>query len=117
MCGVDYVNLHGTGTQANDKMEAKAVNLTLGTTYASTLKPQIGHTLGAAGAIESAICAMLCMGESSVLPPHVYDGAYDEELERINLVKSGTKFDVKTAMSLSFAFGGDNAAIIFKRVG
>lgn len=113
---VDYVNLHGTGTQANDKMEAKAVNLTLCTTYASTIKPQIGHTLGAAGAIESAICAMLCMGEISVLPPHVYDGAYDEELERINLVKSGTKFDVKTAMSLSFAFGGDNAAIIFKRV-
>ena len=110
------VNLHGTGTQANDKMEAKAVNLTLGATFASTLKPQIGHTLGAAGAIESAICAMLCMEENSTLPPHVYDGEYDESLEAINLVKSGTKFDVKTAMSLSFAFGGDNAAIIFKRV-
>lgn len=116
MSGVDYVNLHGTGTQANDKMEAKAVNLTLGSTYASTLKPQIGHTLGAAGAIESAICVMLCMQENATLPPHVYDGAYDEELERLNLVKMGTKFDVKTAMSLSFAFGGDNAAIIFKRV-
>ena len=116
MRGVDYVNLHGTGTQANDKMEAKAVNLTLNATYASTLKPQIGHTLGAAGAIESAICAMLCMEENSTLPPHVYDGEYDESLEAINLVKSGTKFDVKTAMSLSFAFGGDNAAIIFKRV-
>nr|WP_315520429.1 beta-ketoacyl synthase N-terminal-like domain-containing protein [uncultured Campylobacter sp.] len=113
---VDYVNLHGTGTQANDKMEAKAVNLTLGSTFASTIKPQIGHTLGAAGAIESAICVMLCIEESCVLPPHVYDGAYDEELEPLNLVKSGTKFDVKTAMSLSFAFGGDNAAIIFKRV-
>ena len=113
---VDYVNLHGTGTQANDKMEAKAVNLTLGATFASTLKPQIGHTLGAAGAIESAICAMLCMEENSTLPPHVYDGEYDESLEAIYLVKSGTKFDVKTAMSLSFAFGGDNAAIIFKRV-
>ena len=116
MSGVDYVNLHGTGTQANDKMEAKAVNLTLGATFASTIKPQIGHTLGAAGAIESAICAMLCMKENSTLPPHVYDGEYDESLEAVNLVKSGTKFDVKTAMSLSFAFGGDNAAIIFKRV-
>ena len=116
MCGVDYVNLHGTGTQANDKMEAKAVNLILGATFASTIKPQIGHTLGAAGAIESAICVMLCMKENSLLPPHVYDGEYDDSLEAINLVKSGTKFDVKTAMSLSFAFGGDNAAIIFKRV-
>ncbi|WP_234400453.1 beta-ketoacyl synthase N-terminal-like domain-containing protein [Campylobacter concisus] len=116
MDGVDYVNLHGTGTQANDKMEAKAVNLTLGFAYASSLKPQIGHTLGAAGAIESAICAILCMQENSTLPPHVYDEEYDESLEAINLVKSGTKFDVKTAMSLSFAFGGDNAAIIFKRV-
>ena len=116
MRGVDYVNLHGTGTQANDKMEAKAVNLTLGSVYASSLKPQIGHTLGAAGAIESAICVMLCMGENSALPPHVFDGEYDESLEAINLVKSGTKFDVKAAMSLSFAFGGDNAAIIFKRV-
>ena len=113
---VDYLNLHGTGTFANDKMEARIVNSLLKDTPASSIKPAIGHTLGAAGAIESAICALLCTKGESVLPPHIYDGVYDDELERIDLIKQGQKAVVNAAMSISFAFGGDNAAIVFRRL-
>ncbi|WP_172199424.1 beta-ketoacyl synthase N-terminal-like domain-containing protein [Campylobacter sp. RM16188] len=113
---VDYINLHGTGTVANDQAEAAVINANLPNTPASSIKPAIGHTLGAAGAIESSICVMLCMQKEVVLPPHIYDGIYDEEIKRVNLVKINEKAVVNSAMSLSFAFGGDNAAIIFERV-
>lgn len=113
---VDYLNLHGTGTTANDRIEAQIVSEILPNVPASSIKPFIGHTLGAAGAIESALCVMLCMQKDTILPPHIYDGVYDDEIGRINLVKFGQKAIVNSAMSLSFAFGGDNAAIIFKRI-
>ena len=115
LSSVDYINLHGTGTQANDKIEAKIVHSLLPLVPASSVKPLIGHTLGAAGAIESALCAMLCAKGETALPPHVYDGVYDDEIERVNLVKFGQRAVVNSAMSLSFAFGGDNAAIVFGR--
>ena len=113
---VDYINLHGTGTIANDKVEAKVVSEILPRVPASSIKPFVGHTLGAAGAIESAVCVMLCARGKSVLPPHIYDGIYDDEIEKINLVNFRQEAVVNSAMSLSFAFGGDNAAIIFRRV-
>ncbi|MDO5046523.1 beta-ketoacyl synthase N-terminal-like domain-containing protein [Campylobacter sp.] len=114
---VDYLNLHGTGTEANDQVEADVVNRVFPNTPSSSIKPLIGHTLGAAGAIESALCVMLCMqGEKTTLPMHLYDGCYDEALKRINLIGSDIKTTVNSAMSLSFAFGGDNAAIVFRRV-
>lgn len=113
LSGVDYINLHGTGTQANDKIEAKIVHSLMPSVFASSVKPLIGHTLGAAGAIESALCAMLCARGETALPPHVYDGVYDDKIERVNLVKFGQRAVVNSAMSLSFAFGGDNAAIVF----
>ncbi len=82
---IDYLNLHGTGTQANDAMELKAVARVFGvdfTRYEST-KRFTGHCLGAAGAIEAAICALL--------------------------IQSGR---IQTALSNSFAFGGSNAGVI-----
>lgn len=88
---VGYVNLHGTGTQANDAMEMKAVRRVLGdgfTSYEST-KALTGHCLGAAGAVEAAICWLkLRAGDVS--------GA---------------------ALSNSFAFGGSNASVAFVREG
>ena len=59
---------------------------------------------------------MLCAKGETALPPHVYDGVYDDEIERVNLVKFGQIAVINSAMSLSFAFGGDNAAIVFGRV-
>lgn len=66
---VDYINLHATGTLANDEMESNAINLTLPNTPASGIKQIIGHTLGAAGAIEIGICLEL-LSEENILPSH-----------------------------------------------
>ncbi len=88
---VGYVNLHGTGTQANDAMEMKAVRRVFGddfTSYEYT-KAYTGHCLGAAGAVEAAIC-WLKLGAGDV---------------------SGA------AVSNSFAFGGSNASVVFTRAG
>ena len=107
---VDYVNLHATGTVANDEMESNAVNLTLPNTPASGIKQIIGHTLGAAGAIEIALCLEL-LG-SNKTPPFHNISTIDKSLAKINLLKAPTKANIKNALSLSFAFGGDNAAMI-----
>ena len=107
---VDYVNLHATGTVANDEMESNAINLTLPNTPASGIKQIIGHTLGAAGAIEIALCLEL-LG-SNKTPPFHNISTIDESLAKINLLKAPTKANIKNALSLSFAFGGDNAAMI-----
>lgn len=104
---VDYINLHATGTKINDEMESAAIFNANLKAKASGIKHIIGHTLGAAGAVESAVCAML-LGEN-FLPIQNGD---DESLKPINLVKSPTKIRVKNALNLSFAFGGDNGAII-----
>lgn len=107
---VDYINLHATGTLANDEMESNAINLTLPNTPASGIKQIIGHTLGAAGAIEIGICLEL-LSEENILPFHNIE-KIDENLLKFNLLKNPIKNKIKNAMSLSFAFGGDNAAMI-----
>lgn len=110
---VDYINLHATGTQANDKMEALAIKNTSKDTPVSGIKASIGHTLGAAGAVEFGVCAMAL--ELGILPPHVMSGKYDDEIDMVNLVTKSIRLNLKSAMSLSFAFGGDNAALIAKK--
>lgn len=116
---IDYLNLHGTGTHLNDSMESKAVKNVFGE-YAerlpvSSTKPLMGHTLGAAAAIELAICAeALRRADTKKLPVHVWDGVFDDELPRLNFVKSGDvcKEEIKIAMSNSFGFGGCNISLI-----
>lgn len=84
---VDYVNLHGTGTPANDAMEMKAVRRVFGEkTEAESTKDLTGHCLGAAGAVEAAICWLL--------------------------LNSGRR---RVAISNSFAFGGSNASVLLAR--
>ena len=119
---IDYINLHGTGTSANDAMEsatfAYALNGALKSTPSSSIKPLIGHTLGAAGAIEAGVCAEIILqsikspnGED-VLIPHIYHNDFDKSLPQISLAKKGQKAKVRNALSVSFAFGGDNSAIL-----
>jgi len=113
----DYINLHGTGTRANDEMESNLFGKDFAHVPASSVKPFIGHTLGCAGAIESAICVALCEQDgASALPVHILSGNYDPNLKALNLVRAGTRKVVKSAINASFAFGGDNAIIAFKRV-
>ena len=121
---IDYVNLHGTGTRLNDSMEAKAVAQVFGSLAAavpaSSTKPMTGHTLGASSAVELAACWLSIVNnekKSSAeikLPLHVYDGNYDPELPRLNLVGPETKFNkrINVCMSNSFGFGGCNVSLI-----
>ena len=112
---VDYLNLHGTGTPHNDRMEALAVSaLFADSPPASSTKALTGHTLGAAGALEAAFCWLaLTHGR---LPRHVYDGAYDPELAPLALVENDTPArEPCHALSNSFAFGGNNASLLLSR--
>jgi 3-oxoacyl-[acyl-carrier-protein] synthase I len=118
---IDYINLHGTATQQNDAMEARVVHQLFGTRVAvSSTKPFTGHTLGAAGAVEAALCwiAMQDDNDRGALPPHLWDGEQDEALPALNVVPPGACLGrpLRWAVSNSFAFGGSNAALVFGRM-
>ena len=113
---VDYINLHGTGTKFNDSMEAKAVDAVFGAykVPCSTTKPITGHTLGAAGALELAICFAAIT--NNVLPPQIWDKVFDEEMPELNFVnKNSDLHQTKICLSNSFAFGGANACLVIKK--
>ncbi|MBR1638363.1 MAG: 3-oxoacyl-ACP synthase [Treponema sp.] len=127
-CDVGYINMHGTGTKLNDSMESKAIDAVFGKSadsYAgvavSTTKPVTGHTLGAAAALELAVCwAALVENygktcDNIKLPLQVWDGIQDEELPALNIVDSknpsGSADLLKVCLSNSFAFGGANACL------
>ncbi len=113
---IDYLNLHGTGTEHNDAMESRAVHAVLGADVpASSTKPMTGHALGAAGAIEAALLwHTLVDNPHGRLPPHWWDGAPDSALPALRLVGPGERLGraPRHAMSSSFAFGGSNCALI-----
>jgi 3-oxoacyl-[acyl-carrier-protein] synthase-1 len=113
---IDYVNLHGTATPQNDAMEAGAVQRTLGIDVpCSSTKPLTGHALGAAGAIEAALCWIaLTRNQEHRLPPHWWDGVVDPAIAPIRLVRPRERANaaLRYALSQSFAFGGSNAALI-----
>lgn len=117
---IDYINLHGTGTKANDSMESNLISKIFPNTLCSTIKPFIGHTLGAAGAIEAGICANLILesleSKSAILPPYFSKDSNEDmessDIASINLVKKNQRLCVKNAISTSFAFGGDNAILL-----
>jgi 3-oxoacyl-[acyl-carrier-protein] synthase-1 len=112
---IGYLNLHGTATKLNDLMEARAVSRVFGADLpCSSTKPMTGHMLGAAGACEAAFAIMAL--QSGRLPAHVWDGEWDEALTPICLVAAnGEKKDIRRAMSCSYAFGGNNIALILEK--
>ncbi|WP_422508209.1 beta-ketoacyl-ACP synthase [Stenotrophomonas sp. GZD-301] len=116
---IDYVNLHGTATGHNDAMESQAVAAVLGTHVpASSTKPLTGHTLGASGAIEAALCWMvLADNPQQQLPTHWWDGQADAALPALALVAPGTRAALppQHVLSHSFAFGGSNAVLALAR--
>ncbi len=120
---IAYVNLHGTATPLNDSMEARAVHEIFGAdTPCSSTKAMTGHTLGAAGACEAAFLWLTLSqryNPQSLLPPHLWDDARDEELAPLRLTGPGDRFseDGRVAMlSNSFAFGGSNVALVLGRM-
>ncbi len=114
---IDYLNLHGTATMQNDAMESAVVaGLFGGGLACSSTKPLTGHTLGAAGAIEAALCWLtLADNPQQRLPPHWWDGQSDPALPPLHLVRPGeiAGRPLRHALSQSFAFGGSNAALLF----
>jgi 3-oxoacyl-[acyl-carrier-protein] synthase-1 len=108
---IGYINLHGTGTGLNDKAEALAMKAVFDEIPPiSSTKPITGHTLGAAGALEAAICWMV-LTEKRGLPVHCWDGVIDEEASVSPVGKTGQKAPA-ICMSNSFAFGGYNVSLI-----
>lgn len=108
---IDYVNLHGTGTTYNDSMESQAVLRVFGEKIScSSTKPLTGHCLGAAGAIEAAIC-WIALKRAHAMPPHC-SGTVDINIAPFHIPKVGDKTPLKSALSNSFAFGGSNATLV-----
>ncbi len=112
---VDYINAHGTGTPANDKIETKAIKQLFGQRAyripVSSSKSMTGHTLGAAGAIE-AIVSLLALYHGFV-PPTIHSTSPDPECD-LDYVTSGVRDgDLRVVLSNSFAFGGNNTALVF----
>jgi len=117
---VEYVNLHATGTRANDSMEGAVVHeLFGGRVPVSGTKPLTGHTLGAAGALEAAVCWLTMQDANSrgFLPPHLWDGEVDPIIPPLHVVRPGESLGrpARVTASTSFAFGGSNAALVFGR--
>ena len=124
--GIDYLNLHGTGTPLNDAMESLAVERVLGTDVpCSSTKPMVGHTLGAAGAMEAAFCWMMLDSSrdgSLDIPPHCWDGVRDPEIPDLHLSGRGERIDAVSRpglefrlMTNSFGFGGNNCTLVLGR--
>lgn len=114
---IDYINLHGTATEQNDRMESLAVARVLGTDIpCSSTKPLTGHTLGAAGALEAAFCYLALLRTDGKLPSALWDGVTDPELAPLTkLGAANARKQLHYAMSNSFAFGGNNISLILER--
>ncbi len=115
---INYINAHGTSTNAGDKAEIRAVKSVLGSdaehVAVSSTKSMIGHLLGAAGAVE-AIFSVLAIRDQ-VAPPTINLDDPDEECD-INLVPhTAQERPIKAVLSNSFGFGGTNGSLIFKKL-
>jgi len=117
LADVQYVNAHGTSTPANDATETAALKTLFGEhasdLVVSSTKSMTGHTLGAAGAIEAAVCLLAC--ERGRIPPTINYNSPDPECDLNYVPNESIDRDVKVALSNSFGFGGHNVAIVTRR--
>ncbi|MBW0169185.1 MAG: beta-ketoacyl-[acyl-carrier-protein] synthase family protein [Hydrogenophaga sp.] len=108
---VDYINLHGTATPANDSAEGKAVAAVFGASVpCSSTKGATGHTLGAAGALEAVVCAL------ALVDGFVPGSAGTRELDpaiALRVQRHSASADLRHALTNSFGFGGSNCSLVF----
>ena len=114
---IDYINAHGTSTAINDKNETAALKKLFGegkVPAVSSTKGQLGHCLGAAGAVEAAI-SLLAM-QNGIIPPTINQISKDPDCDLDYVPNVARKAKLDCVMSNNFGFGGTNASLIFKRV-
>jgi 3-oxoacyl-(acyl-carrier-protein) synthase len=115
---VDYINAHGTGTKANDETEASSIVRVCGARGAampvSSTKSMLGHSLGACGAIEFIVCVEAI--RRGFVPPTINCDDPDPELGLDYVQNVGRPHRVRVAMSNSFAFGGNNVALLLEGI-
>ena len=112
---VDYISAHGTGTGLNDKTETAAINDVFGDRAknipVSSIKSMLGHTMGTASALEAISCCLaMC---DSMIPPTINYETPDPECDLDCVPNKARKKDVRIALNNSYAFGGNNACVVF----
>ncbi|PTL35365.1 beta-ketoacyl-[acyl-carrier-protein] synthase II [Candidatus Methylomirabilis limnetica] len=114
---VDYINAHGTSTQAGDASETKAIKKVFGDhayrLAVSSIKSMTGHLLGAAGGVES-VATVLTL-HHGVIPPTINYDEPDPECDLDYVANKARQTKVRVAINNSFGFGGTNATLVFKR--
>jgi 3-oxoacyl-[acyl-carrier-protein] synthase II len=114
---VDYINAHGTSTRLNDHMETTAVKRVFGENAKvlplSSIKSMVGHLIGAAGAVEAAALALTL--HSGAIPPTINQTLRDPDCDLDYVPNTAREMPVKIAVSTSFGFGGQNAALVMRR--
>jgi 3-oxoacyl-[acyl-carrier-protein] synthase II len=116
MDDIGYVNAHGTSTKMNDKTETLAIKKAFNNRNVpvSSIKSMIGHTLGAAGAIEAAACVLAV--QHGILPPTINFETKDEECDLDVIPNKAREAKIKAAISNSFGFGGQNGVLVFSKI-
>ena len=114
---IDYISAHGTGTPSNDQAECQAVNTIfedlIGKVSLSSIKSMLGHTMGAASALEAISCCLAV--KYGIIPPTINYETYDSDCA-IDCVPNEAKTkNVKIALNNSLAFGGNNACLAIKK--
>ena len=111
---IDYINAHGTGTPQNDATEGKAIAELFDGVAVSSTKGMMGHSLGAAGAIE-AIISILAL-QNQFLPGNINFRTGDAGLNLNIIANSSQPGNLRTVLSNSFGFGGTNASVIIRTI-
>ena len=114
---VDYINAHGTSTEVNDTIETKAIRTVFGQharqVAVSSTKSMTGHAIGAAGALEAVICIMAL--NDNLIPPTINLDNPDPLCDLDYVPHHARERELQTVMSNSFAFGGQNSVLIFRK--
>jgi 3-oxoacyl-[acyl-carrier-protein] synthase II len=115
---ISYINAHGTGTPANDKSECTAIKAVFGANYKkipiSSIKSMLGHAMGAASALE-AVCTVLAV-KNDIIPPTINYETPDPECDIDCVPNEARQLKVNFAINNSYAFGGNNASVVFGKI-
>jgi 3-oxoacyl-[acyl-carrier-protein] synthase II len=111
---VDYINAHGTATVFNDATEGKAISALFNSVPVSSTKSMMGHSLGAAGAIEAVVCLLAL--QHQFLPANINFTSPDDGVGFKIVANESRPSAVNTVLSNSFGFGGTNASLLMRKL-